>query len=323
MKSVTLPIVLCIDVEPDQRMTDLSRPSAWLGFENAVPFIRTFRDRATREGGDAPRVAWFFRLDPQIRDTYGRADWPLREYRSAVDELEAAGDEIGVHTHAYRWLPDRGEWLIDHGTPSWVERCLDMSFAAFEGHFRRPVRAFRFGDRWMNAEVMAWLTRADVAYDLTMEPGHPAQPTYDPSHGFTGSLPDYRDVPAVPFRPSAEDFRRPGARDGGLVEIPITTAPMRRTWLRRARDRARGLPDAAVETALVSHAPGTFRRIVDHALALDETRHLGLVVRTGVFRVPRLTARVDANLRMLGAHSRAGEFRWVTPAGAMLAGAIE
>ncbi len=116
-----------------------------------------------------------------------------------------------------------------------------------------------------------------------------------------------------------KDFRQPGSRDGGLVEIPLTTAPMRRTWLRRARDRARGLPDAAVATALASHAPGTFRRIIDHALARDETRHLGLVVRTGVFKVPRLSARVDANLRMLGAHPRAGEFQWVTPAAGMSA----
>jgi hypothetical protein len=42
----TTPVVLCVDVEPDERTFDPDRPApAWLGFERAVERLPRLRER--------------------------------------------------------------------------------------------------------------------------------------------------------------------------------------------------------------------------------------------------------------------------------------
>src|SRR4030095_13110011 len=104
--------------------------------EAALERMARFRRDVSRDGHTA-HFAWFFRLDPQIAETYGAADWPFRRHAAAVRGLEAAGDEIGIHTHGYRWDRERGVWIQDHGNLLWVEHCVRLSFETFRGALGR------------------------------------------------------------------------------------------------------------------------------------------------------------------------------------------
>jgi hypothetical protein len=314
--------VLCIDVEPDGFFIDRRRPDPWRGFERAVEYLDAFRRRHARATNQPVRFLWAVRLDPQVAATYGTAEWPLIQYRRQVSSLVAAGDDIGAHTHAYRWRDEidagRGGWVLDQGDQAWIEHSVRMSLDAYHRVFDEPCRSFRFGDRWLNDATVDLLERCGIQYELTIEPGYGPQATYHPSRPHTGSLPDYRDVRAAPYRPARDDYRRPAGAGRRLWMIPMTTAPIQPSWWRRLYARARGLPMQPVSTALLSHTPALFRGVIDAALR-SSVPHLAIAVRSGAFASPRLRARIDANLRTLCNRDTAGSVRWVTPAEAIAA----
>src|SRR5262249_59394441 len=123
-------------------------------------------------------------------------------YRRLLDALRAAGDEIGVHAHAWRWDDDAGQWLADHGNPRWVDHCIRSSLRVYRDAFGRATRVFRFGDRFLSNRIIALLDREGVACDLTLEPGHRSVKTLRASDRTTGVVPDYSAAPRRPYRPS-------------------------------------------------------------------------------------------------------------------------
>ena len=185
-----IPTVLSIDVEPDGYFLDRHRPPGWRGFALSVEYFRAFRDRASRTIGRPIHAIWFVRMDPQIAETYGSPRWVAEQYPRLFDELAAAGDEIGLHVHAYRWSDAQEEWIVDHGNQDWIDHCIDTSVEAFRGSFGAPARLFRFGDHWTNERTVSRLEAAGIRYELTMEPGHPAVASNHPDKPYSGSLPD-------------------------------------------------------------------------------------------------------------------------------------
>lgn len=307
-----LPILLCIDVEPDAFFIDHDRAEPWRGFEAAAGWAGAVRAGLPADAGRA-RFTWVLRMDHQIAEVYGRADWVAQHYRPVWDTLHAAGDDVGLHAHAYRWDAADGAWIVDHGNQPWVEQCLDMSFTAFSQAFDRPCTTFRFGDRWMNDATIDWLRRHGARVDLTVEPGHPALPSYHPDERFTGALPDYTRAPAHPYRPAARDFLREDPAAGKAFWIvPMTTAAVRAQWIRRVYYRLRAPWRQGVWTAMLSHEPGLFARILAAALADPATVHLALPVRSDVFASPRLLTRIRRNLETLQRHAARRPFVWTT-----------
>src|SRR5262249_40908229 len=157
-----------------------------------------------------------------IERAYGRPLWVADRYGAALEHMERAGDELGLHTHARRWDEALGKWVTDHGNQAWVEHCVDVSFKAYRTAFGRPCRSFRFGDRWMNDPTMGLLESLGAKFDLTLEPGMRAMPTLVPGELATGSLPDCRAVPRRPYRASQHDFVTPDHANGRTVyTIPL------------------------------------------------------------------------------------------------------
>lgn len=74
------PVILCIDVEPDSRRPDPTKAAPWRGFERLYPYLRELRQRMADASGEAARLNWFWRLDPQVEMVYGSAEWALRRY---------------------------------------------------------------------------------------------------------------------------------------------------------------------------------------------------------------------------------------------------
>lgn len=164
-----LPIVLSIDVEPDDRT--VRHPVDWRGFEESFELFQGLRKQLEARTGNPVHFSWFVRMDPQIETVYGDCSWAARRYRALFDMIEGHGDELGLHVHSWRWSEADADWVAEYGDQQWVETCVRKSAAAFHESFKRPCRSFRFGDHWMSEATIQLLEELGIRYDLTLEPG--------------------------------------------------------------------------------------------------------------------------------------------------------
>jgi hypothetical protein len=222
-----VPIVLCVDVEPDLRVFDRGDARPWKGFERFVERAASLRDRLSRNTGSPAALTWFLRMDPQVAETWGSPAWVAETYADALAELVACGDELGLHTHTWRWDGETEAWIADYQDQVWAEHCLSMGLGAFESAFDRPCLAHRGGDHFLCGSMLSRLEAAAVKVDLTIEPGWPpvGPPGGEPA---LGTLPDYRSVPRRPFRSSPARFPAPDAGREGPVLIPLFSPPAMR-----------------------------------------------------------------------------------------------
>lgn len=295
-----IPIVFCIDVEPDDFFIDPHDPRSWLGFEKSFEFFSQMRRRLGSATGSPVHFSWFFRMDPQTEKAYGSLDWVYQKYQRCIRDLIANGDECGLHTHAYRWDPALNNWVVDHGNQEWINHCVRSSISAFAGAFDRNCQSFRFGDRWMNNEVMRLIENLGVRYDLTLEPGQSARPAYFLDKPFTGSLPDYRNVPQTPYRPSELDFRTPGhASCRSIWELPISSGETAATdYL----------------TLNLAHESETFCDVMDGLLETLVQPYLALVMRSAILNYEQPSRNLMRTLDCMLAHRCVKSFVFSTPA---------
>lgn len=319
--SETIPVIICHDVEPDYRQISADTGEDWAGFSETVQFFGDLRGRLAEATGASAHFSWFFRMDPQVERAYGSAGWAAERYGEIIAPLERAGDELGLHTHAWRWDEDLNRWVADHGSRQWVEHCVRMSFEAYREAFGRGCVSFRFGDHWMNDEVMGLLESLGVQFELTVEPGRIPRP-YPSDKSPDGTLPDYVSVPRRPYRPSRRDFRKhdpDGAR--GLWAIPVSTGkePGRFTGIKRAA-AALGVDlrkrNDTVPLNLELNAP-LFRALTESWLDAAEERYLVLIIRSDACLPARARTHVEQNLDFLLTHTLAGSFQYTTPAEAL------
>jgi hypothetical protein len=124
-----------------------------------------------------------------------------------------------------------------------VEHVLEVGFERFAAGFGQPARAHRFGSRFLTPAIVRWLAAHGVRVDTTIEPGTPALKTLDDRAAFTGSVPEQRHVPRVPYRPHPDDPFQPAQTDAlspdeGLWMLPHSTfdpQPLIPAWRRVAR----------------------------------------------------------------------------------------
>lgn len=285
-----LPVHLCLDVEPDDREVAGQPEADWAGTGPFLELVEHFRQKAAAAGHPV-HVNWFLRLDPQVREAYGRADYAHHHFRAGWERARAWGDGFGSHVHAWHRKGDR--WVADHGDPAWVGRCVEQSMDAYEQAFGQPVTMFRFGDHFMSNDVVRRLERRGVRYDLSLEPGLKPAVTLKPGEAASGRLPDYTAAPRHPFFPSRLDYRRPARWwPRRLRMIPVSTGkaegPEVPGW-----GRGRYIPlNLALDTAWMT---GLSERL----LADPRTTHLVWVARTGDYGVPEFQAHMRANLDYL------------------------
>lgn len=215
-----LPVALCIDVEPDERlMEDGEVP--WVGFEHCLERADGTRAELERISGAPAAFTWTIRSDPQIEETRGSAGWAFETYADSWRKFTDAGDEIGLHSHA--WRRDEHGWFGDHGDSVWVEHSIALGLEAYEAHFGRPPSTYRGGDRFLSAALIAQLERAGVALDLTVEPRTPGVERLVESERSTGAIPDFSDAPEDPWWAQPGELLAPGtARPGALTMAPLT-----------------------------------------------------------------------------------------------------
>ena len=316
----TIPFIICIDVEPDEREIEQGLASDWIGFEEMARCFNEFRPRLREATGAPVNFSWFFRMDPQIGKVYGSSSWVFTRYREIIKQLELAGDELGLHTHAWRWEDGLSRWITDHGNQEWIDYCVHTSFQAYEKVFGRSCRSFRFGDRFMNNETMGLIESLGVRFDLTIEPGRWASNDAAPDELGTGSLPNYMTAPRRPYVPSSGDFRTADRNRLGLLEIPLTTGkePGRFAGLKRAASALNiDLQRRHEATPMyLNFAMPTFRRIMNRLLD-EKHAYLSPLVRSEVAARSILKDNLKQNMELMLSHPSVSRFKFAGPAEAI------
>ncbi len=220
-----VPVILCMDVEPDEHTFPPEDPSPWRGFERLMEGAPSLRARLSSLTGAPAALTWALRIDPQIAEGYGDPAWVLDRHRGFFERVRDLGDTVGVHPHAWRWIPEGRQWIADHGDPAWVDRCIEMSFEEFAARFAEPPRLHRFGSRFLSNRVLETATRLGARIDMTLEPGEPQEgPGRHRGELWAGVIPDYGAVPRQPYRPDPADFARPAANGRrALWELPLSS----------------------------------------------------------------------------------------------------
>lgn len=313
-----IPVMICIDVEPREREIDSTLAKNWEGVEETFEFFSNLRPRLEVATGASVNFSWFFRMDPQIKHTYGLSSWVIDRYGDAIKQLELAGDELGLHIHAFRWDGGLHKWITDHGNQEWINHCLHTSFEAYQSAFGYPCLSFRFGDHWMNNETMSLLESLGVKFDLTIEPGKKPTDGVQPEELHTGSWPDYTTTPRWPYQPSRQDFRKHGHAQGrGLWVIPLSTGSGlgRLPRLKQGAMAFGFLQDRYEVCQLNLSIDGPlFQIMMKRLLGLWRKPYLAPVVRTDVCSSSPSRANMEQNLNFMLSHPLVNSFKFVRPA---------
>src|SRR4051794_15451026 len=78
-----IPVVLCIDVEPDPRVLDPATTPPWDGFERLIERLPALRQRLAEATGKPAAFTWALRMDPQVAEAFGSPSWLAEKYGDA------------------------------------------------------------------------------------------------------------------------------------------------------------------------------------------------------------------------------------------------
>jgi hypothetical protein len=201
-----IPVVLCVDIEPDGRTFTLDREPDVRGFDCFREQLDDLRAALSPPAAGTARFNWFVRMDPQIEAGYGSASRLGEIFRDTLLGYERQGDELGLHVHDWRWQESEQEWLVDHADHSWSTHCARVSHEAFRSVFGRPCRIHRGGDRFINKPMLAELCRGGLQIDLTVEPGLEPAGALGTGERSRGLTLDYRNAPRWPYQPHPDDL---------------------------------------------------------------------------------------------------------------------
>jgi hypothetical protein len=310
-----IPILINIDSEPDARETTPGSAKPWVGFERCFDFVAAQRAKMAQRIGAPVHFTWFWRVDPQVKLTYGSADWALRAYAPQIAHLRACGDEIGVHVHVWRWNAERARWVADYSDQAWIEGCIRDGVADFERALGMPAELFSMGDGWHNQRSVRLIEQLGVRIDCTLEPGCEGH-SLAPGEFSVGDVPDRRTMPTAPYRPSQSNFLVPGEPGGhSVVLFPMSTAvePQRRSW--RSLFRKRGKP--TIGKMHLGHHPGRFGPMFEEVISRRPRPHVVIAARSDLARHESLLRFAEQNLDWMLNHRLAGRFVFAGPAQAL------
>lgn len=277
-----------------------------------LDLVARLRQMLTGFQSRPPTFGWLLRMDEQMRRIYGDRAWIPKTFAAELTALAEAGDEIGLHTHLYRWQEERSRWVTDTSDPVWMRGCVEATLVAFREHFGRPCRVHSFGDRWISEAALDVLERGGVHLELTAEPGLTGARVYREDERLLGELPDYSQAPRRLWRPAHGDFLRDDpARGRELRMLPVATyrfpayfEPGRRIsqFLGRLGGQAPSHDDTTQRHVRVCLAqkPYVVRRACALLLAEHAPPTLHFVLRSSQANNDAACRHVENNLRWLG-----------------------
>jgi hypothetical protein len=316
-----IPIILCVDAEPDSPAPALDPSADWIGYERIHALMQRWRAPLAAATGRPVRYCWFLRFDPEVERIYGTMLWARERYDRLIASSLRHGDHFGLHVHSSRWSDACGSFIEDFTDQPWIEHCVRSGFDAFARAMGTPCRSFRFGDHWMNQATFTLIESLGTRWDLTLEPGNAAVHELPMGRVIKGHIPDYHGLPRIPYRPLPDDFTEPDVgREAGTWIIPVTMLPPEGE-MSAGPPLHRALPSGGKPYARlgIGFEPQRFRRLFDATLAEFERPLPVPTVRSHAGASVRQHAFLDANFRMLCEHPRAKQFALVAPEEALVA----
>lgn len=326
-ESCKIPIILCVDVEPDEFFIDRNNPKPWTGFEFSYGYLNDLRSRFEESTGHSVHYCWSLRMDPQVAIAYGKPTWVADRYADYLEDYRSMGDDIGIHVHTYRWSESHDGWLDDCGNPEWVAECLESSVDSFKNVFGESSRTLRFGNFWLSTKAINQAEALGIKYDLTIEPGLRSMWKYGNKPPQSGPTPEFCRVPRFPYSPSRKDFRKPidDGSNRGIMMMPLTSAYIKLGWgvglLRHRLGRLRHngvhgrLQNMPLSMWRKWDGQNSFTAMLDRAISLQKRPYLAFAIRSDING--KDFPAYDSCLKALLNHTAGSRFVFCTPPEAM------
>jgi len=326
IRRAKIPAFLSFDVEPDAFQISRGQEDHWRGYAATYEFARSLRNQLARASGAKPIFGWYYRMDPQIEEVCGRADFAMTAFPDRTAALREDGDYFGVHAHPVRWSKERQLWIHDFGDRAWLRDSTQFALDAFRACTGSPAEFFRAGAGFLCDEIVDVLDANGVAFELGLEPvagwglhSKVVGGSID-SSPIVGEYTNCVSAPRTPYHPSRQDFRKPGNGDArNVLMIPHTTGRgvlPRRGLIPALRRRLHG--ESAPNPVRVLYPTEDdwtergFWGLVSHQLGSMERPYLSLGVRTD--RITSVRARRASRvLTELTRHPLARRLRFVNP----------
>ena len=314
-----IPVILCIDIEPDAQVVARDLRAPWRGYELVHDFLTRLRPQLAAATGSPAHFSWFLRMDPQVEEVYGAADWAVSHYAEHLEDARAEGDELGLHPHTFRWDEGGPGWIIDCEDQAWVDHCIRTSFAAYEQSVGQRCASIRFGDRWLNQAAVDLAEALGARFDLTIEPGAAGQRNWKRQLPCRGEIPDYSGAPRSPYQPSRADFRRPGDPGGrALWMVPLSSARLESGWAAWWRSLPLARADRTVTPRYRTMNPEgiwsrTFCRHVEQVTGGREKPYLAMAARSSIGLEPHEMKNFGEVLDYLSSRRGSKHFVFTTP----------
>ena len=148
-------------------MVDPSDAPPLEGYRRVQEFFTAWRERTAELTGAPVHLNWFFRMDPQIAASYGDPRVFVDQHPEFIERVRDAGDGLGVHPHAWRWDRANDGWVADLANPAFVRECLDTAVDAFRTSIGHPPELLRYGDAYLDDDIVDAAEHAGIRYDLT------------------------------------------------------------------------------------------------------------------------------------------------------------
>lgn len=166
-----IPVLNCIDVEPDSSAAEIGHFKPWLAYEKMHRYLSRWRSSISKKTGSHAHFVWFYRIDSQIQRVYGSLGWPLEHYNKLIHESLARGDEIGIHPRFVQWDDIYEEWRFLESTSYFCKENLLSSLQAYHQALGIPCRALRLDDNFWENELLDFALRQGIQYDVnTLQP---------------------------------------------------------------------------------------------------------------------------------------------------------
>jgi glycosyltransferase involved in cell wall biosynthesis len=304
------PVILNVDIEPDDLWTSPGQPLGWRGFELLSQLFSSVRPLLATATEVPVHYTWSLRMDQQIAQAYGSPDWIACHYKQSIQQHRSEGDELGINTRAYRWDPAGKHWLSDYNDHAWLDACVRLSLDTFHAALGRRCESFRFCE-WMSNHAAALLESLHIRFDMSLHRGqHPTDMSYQWQALADGKV-EHSQLPAMPYRPALADFTKHDATRGrGLWMIPLSAALV-------SEGPARSPTGISRMGLNMESAPEEFEFITNRTLSTYDRPYLALTLSSAVAVNPRLLRNVKMNFSSFLMHPLADRFVFSTPAEAM------
>jgi hypothetical protein len=324
----TIPAFLSIDVEPDALQISPGQSDHWAGYGTTYEFVRSLRRDLARVSGATPVFGWYFRMDPQIEEVCGRADFAMSAFPDRTAALGQDGDYFGVHAHTLRFSNQQRLWVHDFGDRQWLRDSTRFAVDSFAACTGSPTKLFRAGAGFLSNEIVEVLDENGVAIELSLEPvagwGLHAKVVSSgiDTSPMVGEYTNCATAPRTPYYPSRDDFRNSGNGDARrILMIPLTSGSgvlasggmisrLKRPF--RAEPKRTSGPVRMLYPAEDDWTERGLWDLVSQELRSMERPYVSLAIRTDRFATFR-AARVCRVLKALTQHPLGKRLRFVNP----------